>query len=144
MIDYSNGKIYKIIDNTNGNIYIGSTCLTLEMRLANHLAKYNFNLRGRGNFTSSFDIIKNGDYKIELLELVRCENKEQLLDREKYYILNNECVNKTYKKKEFGTGKCIVNKIKVSPDRLICPNCNYKFTNKQNINRHIKNKICKK
>ena len=35
MPDYNKGKIYKIVDNTNNNIYIGSTC---EPTLAHRLA----------------------------------------------------------------------------------------------------------
>ena len=34
--DYSKGKIYKIIDNTNGNIYIGATIKPLTTRLVVH------------------------------------------------------------------------------------------------------------
>jgi hypothetical protein len=43
---------------------------------------------------TSEQIIKNGDYKIEVLEEFDFNNKTDLLNREKYYILNNECVNK--------------------------------------------------
>jgi len=42
----------------------------------------------------SFDIIKNNDYKIILLENYPCETKEELLAREQYYIDNLVCVNK--------------------------------------------------
>ncbi len=37
---YENGKIYKIVDNTNGDIYIGSTIQTLKkdyMPIRHHL-----------------------------------------------------------------------------------------------------------
>ena len=41
MPNYQNGKIYQIIDNTNNNIYIGSTCEpTLARRLSGHVRKY--------------------------------------------------------------------------------------------------------
>ena len=40
MTDYSKGKIYKIIDNTNGKIYIGSTVQTLQGRLLGHKTEY--------------------------------------------------------------------------------------------------------
>jgi len=40
MVKYENSKIYKIIDNTNGNIYIGSTVKTLSLRIAQHRASY--------------------------------------------------------------------------------------------------------
>ena len=73
-------KIYKIVDNTNGNIYIGLTTRTLEERLYHH---------ARSLDTVSRDIIKNGDYKIELIE----ETTDK--SRERYWIENTECINYT-------------------------------------------------
>ena len=81
-------KIYKIIDNTNGNIYIGKTKETLNQRLSKH--KHDFK-RGkkRGKNCSSCIIIKNGDYDIELIEETDDDS------RERFWILNTECVNIT-------------------------------------------------
>ena len=96
MVNYENSKIYKIVDNTNGNIYIGSTTEpTLARRLQKHKASYNQYIQGKQNFITSFNIIKNGDYDIILLE--KCENiksKDELHARERYFIENNVCVNK--------------------------------------------------
>tara|TARA_R110000824_G_scaffold5554_3_gene25668 strand:- start:2758 stop:3153 length:396 start_codon:yes stop_codon:yes gene_type:complete len=79
-------KIYKIVDNTNDNIYIGITRQKyLSDRLGSHVWDYKTqNKKG----CVSRDIIKNGDYKIELIE--------ETLDksREKYWIENTECINK--------------------------------------------------
>ena len=72
-------KIYKIVDNTNGNIYIGLTIQTLKERLRGHIRYLD---------CVSRDIIKNGDYKIELIE--ETEDKS----REKYWVKNTECINK--------------------------------------------------
>ena len=36
MSKYQNGKIYKIVDNTNDNVYIGSTINSLNVRLSKH------------------------------------------------------------------------------------------------------------
>jgi predicted GIY-YIG superfamily endonuclease len=36
MPNYQDGKIYKIVDNTNGDIYIGSSTIRLSARLQNH------------------------------------------------------------------------------------------------------------
>ena len=83
MNKYNNGKIYKIIDNTNGNIYIGSTTKTLKYRLERHL----------DSNCISKDIIKNNNYKIELIEDYPCNNKKELLIREQYYINNLKCIN---------------------------------------------------
>ena len=90
MPDYSNGKIYRIICNNTGNVYIGSTCCALSRRLAQHKSEYN---KGK-KVGTSFDIIKEGNYQIVLIENVPCNNKEELLRRERYYIENMNCVNK--------------------------------------------------
>ena len=92
---YKNAKIYKIVDNTNGNIYIGSTCKKLCQRIAQHRAHYKQYLNGNFGCITSFKILENGDYDIILIEEVKdCENKEQLRAIERYYIENLECVNK--------------------------------------------------
>ena len=76
-------KIYKIVDNTNGNIYIGKTTKTLKHRLSQH--KYDFKNEGRR--CTSREIIKNGDYRIELIEETEDDS------RERFWILNTDCIN---------------------------------------------------
>ena len=71
-------KIYKIIDNTNGNIYIGKTTQSLKRRLSHHKSHKN---------CSSREIIKNRDYRIELIEETDDES------RERYWIENSNCIN---------------------------------------------------
>jgi len=88
------GKIYKIIDNINGNIYIGSTIQTLNQRLNGHKYDYNRYLNNKHNYVTSCDIIKNNDYRIELIKYVIYKDKKELHQRERYYIENNICVNK--------------------------------------------------
>ena len=41
MPDYSKGKIYKITNDLNDDVYIGSTCDTLSRRFSNHKSKSN-------------------------------------------------------------------------------------------------------
>jgi hypothetical protein len=86
------GKIYKIIDNTNGNVYIGSTTKTLNQRLSQHKCDYKNYLNGRC-YRTSFEIIKNNDYRIELIKYVIYKDKIELHQRERYYIENDICVN---------------------------------------------------
>jgi mRNA-degrading endonuclease YafQ of YafQ-DinJ toxin-antitoxin module len=86
MPDYSLGKIYKIVDNTNQDVYIGSTCQpTLAQRLSQHKKDYKKYLEDKHGYTSSYKIFENGDYTIVLLESVNCESKDQLFQRERYY-----------------------------------------------------------
>lgn len=83
---YDNGKIYKLIDNTNGNIYIGSTIQPLYKRKSQH--------KEDRNTCKSKLIIENGDYDIILIENYPCKSKEELLMRERYYIESIDCINK--------------------------------------------------
>ena len=80
--------IYKIVDNTNGNIYVGSTNQPLCKRMTSH--------RKSDNRCSSREIIKNNDYDVNILEECNEENRDE---REQYYIDTLSCVNK---KKAFG------------------------------------------
>ncbi len=96
MVNYSQAKVYKIVDNTNGNVYVGSTCEpTLARRLAKHVGNYKSYLNGNGSCLTSYQIIKNNDYDIVLIE--NCESissKDELKARERFYIENLTCVNK--------------------------------------------------
>jgi hypothetical protein len=96
MVNYELAKIYKVIDKTNGNIYIGSTCEpTLARRLAGHRGDYKRYLDGKFRFVTSFEILKNGNYEIVLLEECKdITSKDQLHKRERFYIENNVCVNR--------------------------------------------------
>ena len=91
---YQRGKIYKLVDRTNVNIYIGSTIKTLNTRLQGHKDAYKRYKKDEYHFITSFEIIENDDYYIELIELFPCNNRYELETREKYYIKHNICVNK--------------------------------------------------
>ena len=130
MPNYQNSKIYKIVDNTNNNIYIGSTTKPLlSQRLAQHCYSYKSWIKGYGRKFTSYDIIVNGNYDIVLLELYPCNSKDELYAREKYYIQNNNCVNKNnplstvqdalfYQKNYY-----ITNRIKFKQRRIPVLNC---------------------
>jgi hypothetical protein len=93
MPNYKKSKIYKIIDNTNNNVYVGSTTRTLNERLTSHRDKYKKYINGEVRFASSYDIIKNNDYKIILIENYPCNNIDELHQREQHYIDNIKCIN---------------------------------------------------
>ena len=93
MVNYAESKIYKIVG--SGLTYYGSSCApTLAKRLAQHVADYKRYKDDKHNYTTSFDIIELGDYTIVLVEKFPCDSKDELHARERYYIENNECVNK--------------------------------------------------
>jgi len=82
---YQKGKIYRIVCNVTGEVYVGSTITTLGERLSKHKTKMT---------CCSSEIIQRGNYRIELIEPFPCRNKQELLWRERYYIEQNECINK--------------------------------------------------
>ena len=93
MPDYQLAKIYKITG--NGLTYYGSTCQALSKRLAKHKDdKRVYNQGNLNNKMSSFEILDAIDCNICLVELYPCNSREELLMRERFYIENNECVNK--------------------------------------------------
>jgi hypothetical protein len=94
MSEYKNAKIYKIVDKTNNNLYIGSTIQSLKNRLSNHEYDYKKYLIGKRYYISSFKILENNNYSIELIEAYPCESKAELEKREGFYIKSIECVNK--------------------------------------------------
>lgn len=102
MVNYAEGKIYKIISLIEGNndIYIGSTTVSLANRLAEHVSQYKRYRDGKSTkYISSYKIIELGNYDIILIEEVKCDNKSQLHAREAYHIKNEQCVNKVIPKR---------------------------------------------
>jgi len=94
MPDYSKSKIYKIVCNITGETYYGSTVQSLAKRVGQHRDDFKRWKNGKGNCVKSYDIIERGDYDYSLVEECPCDSKEQLHVRERYWIENNECVNK--------------------------------------------------
>jgi len=90
MVDYTKSKIYKITCNITGLTYYGSTVNHISKRISQHRTKFK-----AGNLKcSSRQVLVGGDYDYSLVEEFSCENKDQLHKRERFYIENNDCVNK--------------------------------------------------
>ena len=99
------GLIYRLYNETDN--YIGSTTKLISQRLEEHEICYglwSLNYFQEG-YLSSFEVLKSKNYKIEIIE----ENigEKYLIDQEKFYINNVDCVNiqfnrtkKTKSKKE--------------------------------------------
>lgn len=92
---YDNGKIYKIICMKTGKIYVGSTCSKLSKRLSKHKEKYREYLKENYHYVTVFDILENGDFKIELIENYPCNSRKELLTRERKYYDEIDCINQT-------------------------------------------------
>jgi hypothetical protein len=96
-MDYSKSKIYKLVCKTTGLYYIGSTTQKLNIRRNDHLKSYKKWLNGKFHYISSFEIVKNNNFDIELILEYPCKNSEELTLKETEIIMNNECVNKYLK-----------------------------------------------
>jgi hypothetical protein len=59
-----------------------------------HISKCKSWKAGNDHYTTSFSIIERGNYSYSLIETVECQDRPQLETRERFYIENNECVNK--------------------------------------------------
>jgi DNA-directed RNA polymerase sigma subunit (sigma70/sigma32) len=94
MVNYYNGKVYKLVSFSSDNVYYGSTCSPLSKRLAGHKAHYKHWKAGKGHYITAFEIMKHPDSEIILVENINCESKEQLHAAERKHVENNTCVNK--------------------------------------------------
>ena len=158
MVNYKQGKIYKIECNVTGLIYIVSTCKKkLSQRMSEHRSNYRKHMKGKKKYLSSFKVMENNDYDIILIEDFPCNSKDQLFARERYYTNEIECVNirknqgrclelgkKEYdkeRKKEYRDKN--TEKIKIrSKKKFTCP-CGGKYTC-SNKSFHIKTKMHQK
>lgn len=86
--------IYKIVDKTNNNTYYGSTTIDLNKCIQQHKKNYTKYLNDKYRYTTIFDILKNNEYDIELLEEYENITKQELASNLKNYIETNECINK--------------------------------------------------
>ncbi len=92
-IDYSKAKIYKLTTIHDPNlVYYGSTVNPLYKRKQVHKS---FFKSGKLSLTS-FKLFELGvdDVEITLVENINCNSKEELHQRERFYIENNNCINK--------------------------------------------------
>jgi hypothetical protein len=83
---FHNGKIYKIVSGNSDLFYIGSTCSSLKRRFGVHLKAF----QTKKCYVSSYEVIKNGEPKIELIESIKCETAEELRRREGELIKMNK------------------------------------------------------
>ena len=93
MVNYQQGKIYKIVCHVSGFTYYGSTCEpTLARRLHQH--KLAFQNHKDKPLCLSHKVLENDSYGIFLVENFPCNNKDELRTRERFYVENMDCVNK--------------------------------------------------
>lgn len=90
MPNYQNGKIYKMVCNVTGKVYIGSTT---KPYLSSRIAEHKRDLK-RAPKKSVNQVLENNDYYYALICNYPCNSKDELTAEERRHIENNECVNK--------------------------------------------------
>jgi len=81
-------RIYKIVDRTTGNVYIGST----KQSISNRVSRHRNYMKNDKEYCSSCEVMKNGDYFYEEIDLCHPDNRKQV-ERE-YINFTPNCINK--------------------------------------------------
>jgi hypothetical protein len=90
---YNHAKIYKLVGEDPTYFYIGSTCLPLRQRLYLHKSAGKKN--PKTPVYNHFNALNWQGVKCVLIEEIKCQNKEQLLRRERHFLdLLNPTLNK--------------------------------------------------
>ena len=84
--DFSKGKIYKITNDYNDDIYVGSTCDTLVRRFNSHHASSKVAKEKDRPIYKLFNELGFNRFRIELICNYPCEDKYQLRQKEGEYI----------------------------------------------------------
>ena len=147
MVNYQNGKIYKMEDVGGNMCYIGSTTKDfLSKRMSEHRSKYRYWKSDPKNskFTvfDIFDTYGIENCRIVLIELLPCDSKDELHARESHYIRTVECVNKIIPnrtKAEYSKKRYKENKVKIQAKQAAVVECECgKTFTRAHKRRHIK------
>ena len=143
MPDYSQGKIYKIVNDENDKFYIGSTTQPLYKRMHQHRIMY-------GCSTSKMEVNMWNCFII-LVETIDCKNKDELLRKEREYIekyreeglniVNKNLPGRTRKEYKENNKEKIKEYYQKNKDNILKKTKKYKENNKDKIKKH--NKIYK-
>lgn len=111
MSRYTNGKIYKLVNDVDDKIYVGSTCLPLHKRLYAHkqMAKRKPNIHVYAHLNE----IDWDNVTIVLVEKYPCADLDELLRHERYWIEKlkpelNKVIPTRTKKERYEQNKNIV------------------------------------
>ena len=102
-MDYSKAKLYKIFNNLDDEIYVGSTCCNLSTRMAKHRYRAKEERSKNHKLYQKMNEVGQENFSIILLEEFKeCQNIEQLRKKEREKIeelkpeLNNQVPTRTY------------------------------------------------
>ena len=85
-MNYNNARIYKIHNNVDKDVYVGSTCQELSKRMAHHRKAVDDPRKQNRNLYVKMKQLGVEHFYIELIEKYPCTDKEQLRKREGHFI----------------------------------------------------------
>lgn len=83
MPDYHQGKIYKLVNDVDNEIYVGSTCNSLPKRLGEHKGKMKH--KPNQKIYQKMHALGLAHFRIILVEDYPCNNKNELTAREEHW-----------------------------------------------------------
>ena len=81
--NYGNGKIYKIVNGIDNEIYVGSTINTLAKRMDQHRKKIGVR---KSKLYTKMNNLGIDNFRIILIEMYPCNNRDELTAREQALI----------------------------------------------------------
>ena len=88
------GKIYKLFTPDNEFVYYGSTQSDLRKRLSEHKIAYKRWKNNKASYVTSYQLFET-DLPVDIVLVEKVTgDKDERKARERYYIENNNCVNK--------------------------------------------------
>ena len=91
---FENGKIYKLTNDFNDDVYVGSTCDTLVRRFIGHEKDMKSEINKNRPIYKLMNDIGFNRFRIQLIEDYPCEDKYQLRQREGYFIREMGTLNR--------------------------------------------------
>ena len=157
MVNYQQGKIYKIVSNIDDSIcYVGSTCKEkLCQRMTQHRADYKKWQRGIGGKVRVYDLFDKfgvDHCQILLVEIYSCNSKDELTKKEAEYIKMLSSVNVTIphrtRKEYIDDNKEIINNkhkqyVQKNKEKIAEQHKEYRKNNKEKIYEKTKEYIQK-
>jgi len=121
------GRVYIIRSTCTTDVYIGSTDKTLRVRLQQHEKNFRKHLNEKYNYCTSYELICQDNYWIELLEEIQFDEDSELIAVEQKYImadphvvnkyLSNNVAPKTLRMREYQRAYNVANRERHSENR---------------------------
>ena len=115
--NFNNGKIYKITNNINNEVYVGSTCDILRKRFNIHKLQITQESKKNRPLYKLMNELGTHIFRIDLIEDYPCDDKQALRQREGYWIrqlgtLNQQIAGRTEKQKYIDNKEIILERNK--------------------------------